>query len=325
MNRQELLNTIIMASVFVLVFSAWTICVLLWVVQYARRRKRFRQRLGLAPDESQQSQALQLWRDDFQARQGTAKGRKLTLSQRLEELRVSAGWKTPAHLIILAVAGVAALVCICVVLVGFRAWVGFSAALVIGVVFYLITKQRIAHRITLFETQLVDALRIAARALRAGHPLIGAFHAISEELADPVGPIFSDICQEQTLGLDLQESIRKVADVTRNADLKLFATAVSIQMTTGGNLADVMERLAEVMRSRMRLNRRVRILTSATTMSKNALLAIPVLLFLFLNVFSPEYVEPMYATPTGRAMLIGTAISMLFGAWVMSKLSQLKY
>lgn len=320
-----MLNTIVMASVFVLVFSAWTICVLLWVVQYARRRKRFRQRLGLPEDQSQRSQALQLWRDDYQTRRGTVKLPRQTLSHRLERLRVSAGWKTPAHLVILAVGGIAALVCVTIILLGFRIWLALSVALAIMAGFHTVTKQRIAHRITLFETQLVDALRIAARALRAGHPLTGAFQAISDEIADPVGPIFGDICQQQTLGVDLQESIRKVADSARNGDLKLFATAVSIQMTTGGNLADVMERLVEVMRSRMRLNRRVRILTASTKASKNALLAIPVLLFLLLNVMSPEYLEPMYSSYAGRAMLVGTVISMLFGASVMGKLSQIKY
>jgi len=314
-----------MASVFVLVFSAWTICVLLWVVQYARRRKRFRQRMGLPEDQSQRSQALQLWRDDYQARRGSDELPKQTLSDRLEYLRSSAGWKTPAHLVLLAVGGVAAVVAVAPILLGFQIWLALSLSLAIVVGFQMITKQRIAHRVTLFETQLVDSLRIAARALRAGHPLIGAFQAISDEIGDPVGTLFGEICQQQTLGVDLQQSIRKVADSARNTDLKLFATAVSIQMTTGGNLADVMERLVEVMRSRMRLNRRVRILTAATKASKNALLAIPVILFLLLNVMSPDYLEPMYTAPAGRAMMIGTVISMFFGAVVMGKLSKLKY
>ncbi|UCD49275.1 MAG: type II secretion system F family protein [Phycisphaerales bacterium] len=325
MSKQELLNTIIMASVFVLVFSGWTICVVLWVVQYARRRKRFRQRMGLPEDESKRSQALQLWRDDYETRRKSVKRPKETLADQLERLRASAGWKTPAHLVLLAVGGLAVLAGVAVALLGYQIWLALSVGLAIVAGFHVITKQRIAHRITLFETQLVDSLRIAARALRAGHPLVGAFQAISDEIGDPVGPLFGDICQQQTLGLDLQESIRKVADSARNADLKLFATAVSIQMTTGGNLADVMERLVDVMRSRMRLNRRVRILTAQSRASKNALLAIPVVLFLLLNVISPDYVAVMYTTSVGVGMLVGTVISMAFGAVVMGKMSQIKY
>ena len=79
MSRQELLNAIVMASVFVLVFSTWTICVLLWMVQYARRRKRFQRMLGLSEHQSTEVRALQLWREDYQARKGSAKPRKQTL------------------------------------------------------------------------------------------------------------------------------------------------------------------------------------------------------------------------------------------------------
>jgi tight adherence protein B len=321
----EQFKAIVMGSVFVLVFSAWTICVLLWLVQYAQRRKRFHQRLGLSDDESQQSQALQLWREEYQDRRGSVRSPRQTLGDRLESLRISAGWKTPAHMVILAVGGVAVMVGVGTILMDFQIWVGLSLSLALVLGFQMITKQRIAHRVSLFETQFVDSLRIAARALRAGHPLVGAFQAISDEIGDPVGTLFGEICQEQTLGMDLQESIRNVANSARNADLKLFATAVSIQMTTGGNLAEVMESLAKVMRSRMRLNRRVRILTAAAKMSKNALLAIPTFLFLFLNVSTPQYVQPMYTTTEGKVLLAGTVVSMAFGAWVMGKLSQLQY
>jgi len=314
-----------MASVFVLVFSAWTICVVLWLVQYKRRRKRLRQRMGVVDAETRRVEALQLWREDQQIRRGTRKRDKETRGVRLERLRQAAGWKTPAHIVLLAVFGIAILAGIVVFTLGYGLWLGLSATLSIVIVFHVITKQRIAHRITLFETQFVDSLRIAARALRAGHPLAGAFHAIAEEIDDPVGTIFSEICQEQMLGRDLQESIRRVADNAHNTDLKLFATAVSIQMTTGGNLAEVMESLATVMRARMRLNHRVRVLTSSSRMSKNTLLAVPVFLFLFLNIQSPDYVGVMYSTWIGRAMLIGTVVSMLFGAWVMGRLSIIRY
>jgi len=96
-------------------------------------------------------------------------------------------------------------------------------------------------------------------------------------------------------------------------------------MTTGGNLADVTDRLAAVMRVRMRLNRRVRMLTTSTRMNRNTLLAVPILLFAFLNISSPEYVGVMYTTLGGRILLMVTLTGMVFGAWVMAKLSKLKY
>jgi tight adherence protein B len=140
-----------------------------------------------------------------------------------------------------------------------------------------------------------------------------------------MGSIFGEICQEQALGLDIQESMRRMANTTHNADLKLFATAVNIQMTTGGNLAELMDSLAAVMQSRMKLNRRVRVLTASTQMNKQTLIAIPILLFIALNIMSPEYMEVFYNTWVGRAMLAGTVVSILFGAWLMGRLSVLRY
>jgi tight adherence protein B len=315
----------VMASVFVLVFSAWTICVLLWLVQYSRRRKKLRQRMGVVDPATRRVEALRLWREDQHVRRPLRKQQRETLPSRLERLRQAAGWKTPAHMVLLAVFGIAVLAGIVVFALGYGLWLGVGAALCIAVAFNMMTNQRISARIAKFETQFVDSLRIAARALRAGHPLSGAFHAIAEEIDDPVGTIFAEICQEQALGRDLQESIRRVADNAQNTDLKLFATAVSIQMTSGGNLAEVMESLAGVMRARMRLNRRVRVLTSATKMSKNTLLAVPVFLFVVLNIISPEFIGLMYTTLVGRVLLIGTVVSMLFGAWVMGKISKIRY
>jgi tight adherence protein B len=325
MNSQNVLDSVLMVAIFVLVSSAWTICVLLWMVQYARRRRRFRQRMGIGDSGIDRTQTLQLWRDDYQTRRGKVKRRRQTLGERLETLRINAGWKTAAHTVILAMAGAAVAACIVTVALGYGFWLGAAIAAGIVITFWHITKRRIEERISLFETQLMDSLRIAARALRAGHPLVAAFQAISEEIPEPVGEIFGNICQEQALGLDLQTAIRRAANAAHDVDLKLLATAVSIQMDSGGNLAEVMESLASVMRARIRLNRRVRVLTASTRMSKNTLLAIPIVLFVFLNASSPEYSEVFYTTVPGRLMLVATVVSMVFGAWMMNKMSQLKY
>ena len=325
MNTQDLINTILMTSIFVLVFSAWTICVLLWMVQYARRRKRLQKRMGVLDAESQKAQTLQLWREEYQAHRAAARRRKETLSERLDRLGADAGWKTPAHLVILSVVGLAAFAAVIPVLLGYQVMIGVGIALLILIVFWSLTRRKIDHRISLFERQLVESLGIAARALRAGHPLVGAFQSISDEIPEPVGTIFGEICQEQALGLDLQDSIRRVANATRNADLKLFATAVSIQMTTGGNLADVMDNLAAVTRSRMRLNRRVRVLTTSTRMNRNTLLAVPIFLFVFMNISSPDYAGVFYTTFAGRCMLTVAGVGMLVGAWIMTKLSVIRY
>jgi len=325
MDPQQLINAILMAAAFGLVFSAWSICVMLWIFQYVRRQRQVRKRLGLGGPEAQQSQALQLWRDGYETQGETGMDKRETLSQRLERLRTAAGWRLPAYAVFLAVAALAGLALTASIMMGGGIWVGLAAAAVVLVAFRLLTERRITRRTSLFERQFVDSLGIAARALRAGHPLIGAFQLIADEVDDPLGSIFGGICQEQAMGLDLQDSIRRVADANRNADLKIFATAVTIQLGSGGNLAELMDSLAAVMRSRMRLHRRVRVLTAQTQMSKRILIGLPILLFLILNIIAPTYMHSFYVTWSGRYMLAATIGSILLGTWLMGKLSALHY
>ncbi len=325
MNVQELVNTILMAAIFVLVFSAWTICVVLWLIQYLRRRKKVELRLGFGDPGVERSQVMRLWREDYESRHRRARGRRESLSERLERLRQDAGWRMPAQVVLFAVAGLAVFAGVVASVMGYGAGIGFGAAVVVIAAFWILTQKRVAARLVLFERQFLDALGMAARALRAGHPLVGAFQLVSAEVREPVGRLFGEICQEQALGLNLEDSIRRVAQASHNADLKLFATAVSIQMRSGGNLAELMDSLAGVMRARMRLNRRVRVLTAQTNMNKSILIALPILLFLALNLIAPTYTRLFYTTWVGRYMLIGTISSVVIGAWAMSRLAVIRY
>ncbi len=324
-HTQELFNTILMTSVFVLVLSTWGICILLWFIQYVRRQRQVRRRLGLGDADAQRSQALQLWREGYTDRTEAQRAERKTLSSRLQKLRTDAGWRLPVPVVFLAVLAVASLAVVTAVMTGMGVWIGLAGAAVVITVFWVMTERRITARVSLFERQFVDSLGIAARALRAGHPLVGAFELISEEVGEPLGSIFGEICQEQALGLDLKDSIQRVAATCDNEDLKLFATAVGIQMDSGGNLAELMDTLASVMRSRMRLHRRVRVLTAQTQLSKRILVGLPLLLFVILNIVAPMYMQIFYTEWTGRYMLAATIASVLLGIWLMSRLSVLRY
>lgn len=325
MNRQELVNMILMISVFVLIFSAWSICVVLWIIQYTRRQRQLRQRLGVGGKQTQESQALLLWRRAHEAGRPTERRRKETLSERLERLRIDVGWKSSAHRVVLGVIFLAAMTFAVVFMLGFGLWAAAGGGGLVLLVFFVATKRRLTARTALSERQFIDSLGIAARALRAGHPLIGAFQLVTEEIGDPMGALFGEICQEQALGLDIEASMRRIAEASHNADLKLFATAVGIQLSSGGNLAELMDSLASVMRSRVRLHRRVRVLTAQTNMSKWILISLPVLLFVALNVIAPRYMELFYTTTPGQFLLAGTVISVVLGAWLMERLSVIRY
>jgi tight adherence protein B len=325
MNPGNLINIIVMAAVFGLVFSIWCICIFLWLGQYISRLQSVQKRLGLAKKESDESQTLRLWRQTRQEAGDVGAPIKLTWTERLERLRQAAGWRAPAQTIILGVAGASVMGFVITYLLGFGPILGLGISVGIVIMFWAYTKSCISKYAALFEQQLVDALGISARALRAGLPLLGSFQLISEEIDDPIGSIFFKICHEQLLGLDMKDSIRKVAKTVPSPELKLFATSVAIQLQSGGNLADLMDSLASVIRARMRLNRRVRVLTAQTQFSKRILIAMPVLLFLLLNILAPTYMQTFYTTTVGRYMLIVMVSIVLFGAWVMNRLAVLRF
>jgi len=314
-----------MVAVFGLVFSIWCICVILWLGQYLMRLRSVQNRLGIVKHETDESETLRLWRENQQETRHVALPGDLTLGERLERLRHAAGWRAPAHMVLVSLIGVAILGFLATYLLGGGIILGLGGSAAIVLIFYSYTRSRISKHTALFERQLVDALGIAARALRAGHPLLGAFQLIAQEINKPLGEVFSRICQEQMLGLDLKDSIHKVAKTTYNSELKLFSTAVVIQLQSGGNLADLMDSLASVIRARMRLKRRVRTMTAQTQFSKRILIALPLILFFMLNVVSPQYMQTFYTTTTGRYMLGAMVVTVLLGTWLMNRLAVLRF
>jgi tight adherence protein B len=324
MEVERVINIIIMFSLFGLIFSVWCICIFLWLGQYLIRLKSVQKRLGIIKKESDETHTLRLWREN-KKELGIILPGKLTFEERMEALKNSAGWSVPAHMMILRVIGVTILAFLVTYMVKGSLLLALGIAGTIIIIFWSFTKMSIAKQSALFERQLVDALGICARALRAGLPLLGSFQLISEEIDKPVGDIFFRICHEQLLGLDMKDSIRKVARNVYNPELKLFATAVAIQLQSGGNLADLMDSLASVIRARMRLNRRVRVLTSQTQLSKRILVAVPIILFMLLNMISPEYMEVFYTTTTGKYLLAIMVTMVLFGVWVMNRLAILRF
>jgi tight adherence protein B len=103
-----------------------------------------------------------------------------------------------------------------------------AAPIAVAVLVYIILTQKVAKRQATFERQLVDALELAARSLKVGHPLVGSFQMISQEIGAPVGNLFGNVCQQQELGVSLDEALRGVAAESHSDDLKLFATSVVI-------------------------------------------------------------------------------------------------
>jgi len=325
-GQHSIIDLVVAAAVFGLILSIWLFVVMLWRIGKVQQAERIQQRLDLSAPTAGRTRILRLWHEGKEVTTAVSDNETaLSPWGRFQRWCQLAEWSLPPKTVLTLVA-VTALTAfgVGVILAGTLVG-GISMAIAVVLIFKVYAQRRITRKHALFETQLVDALDLAARSLRAGHPLGAALGLISEEIAPPVGKVFATINDQQSLGVGLDEAVRQAASTSASDDLKLFATAVGIQIRSGGNLAAVIDRLALVIRDRQKLNRRIRVLTAQTQFSKRILLALPFILFAILNLLNPEYLAPLYASRQGNILLGIGAGGLLMGSWSMNHLAAMKY
>lgn len=312
-------------AAFVLVTALWLAGVLLWGAHKEKKESKLEERLDIAP-EAEDTRLLRLWRQGEEATT-TVRGRsrERSLMGRVNAALRQAGMETSAARFLTLVGLGSVLLAILVFLVSARIWLALAVPFVGWLVLNIYIQHKINQRQELFETQFLDSMHVAATSLRAGHPLSGAFHFVSSEVEPPVGELFAQIWEEQQLGVDLQQAVKQAADRSGNDDLKLFATSVSIQIRSGGNLADMMERLSDVIRDRIKRRRRLRVITAQTQFSKRILLAFPFVFLVLMNAVYPGYTDPLFDTTGGKIAVIVAGGLLLVGAWVMNRMARIEY
>ena len=172
---------------------------------------------------------------------------------------------------------------------------------------YVWVHNKAKKRMTLMEEQLPDAVELMVRSLRVGHPFSSAIAIVAKEVADPLGTEFGVIADEAAYGRDVSESLKAFAERMDSQDLRFLAVAVSIQQTSGGNLAEILEGLAKVIRARFKLFRRVRAITAEAKWSGMFLSAFPIVALLMINVLKPDYYDEVRHTAafTPAALVVG--------------------
>lgn len=163
------------------------------------------------------------------------------------------------------------------------------------------------------EQQLPDAVDMLANALRAGYSLPASLGFVGAELPAPIGPEFVRFHDEQRLGIDTRQALDNLQRRLDTADARLLVLAITVQRETGGNLSELLGRLAQLVRERMAFRAQVEVLTSEARASAKILAALPLGLFLLLQVLNPEYVRDLTTTGTGRLMLLYGAVSLTVG------------
>jgi tight adherence protein B len=181
-----------------------------------------------------------------------------------------------------------------------------------------------ASRLKKFQAQLSDGLELVARALRSGQSLAAAMHVVGEEMPEPIATEFGRVFEEQNLGIPIEESMKSMCDRVPNMDLKFFVTAVGIQRTTGGDLAEILDKIGYVIRERFRIMGQVKALTGEGRLSGVVLIALPFALFGFMLNAKPDYVESLWTTDLGKKMSVVAIIAQILGALTIRKIVNIK-
>ena len=178
---------------------------------------------------------------------------------------------------------------------------------------FLYLKYRASRRLARFEEQFPEALDLLSRAIRAGHAFQTGMGMVADEMTDPVGPEFKKAFDQQNFGLPLKEALNQLAERIPLLDVRFFVTAVTIQRETGGNLAEILDNLAHVVRERFKILRQVRVHTAHGRFTGYVLLALPAFLAVALSYINPEFTSPLFHERMGQIMLIGGLVLQTIG------------
>jgi tight adherence protein B len=179
-------------------------------------------------------------------------------------------------------------------------------------------------RLRRFEEQFPEALDLLSRAMRAGHAFQTALGTAGDELPAPVGVELKKVFDRQNFGLPLNDALKELTERIPLIDVKFFVTAVAIQRESGGNLAEILDNLAHVVRERFKVQRQVRTHTAHGRFTGFVLLALPAALALALSFIAPEQMRLLFTEPMGRMMIVGAIVMQTLGFFWIRKVIKIE-
>ncbi|GAB1480869.1 type II secretion system F family protein [Paracoccaceae bacterium] len=189
---------------------------------------------------------------------------------------------------------------------------------------YTWVNNKAKKRMALLEEQLPDAVELMVRSLRVGHPFSSAIGIVSKEVPDPLGTEFGMIADEAAYGRDVAESLKAFAERMDSQDLRFLAVAVTIQQQSGGNLAEILDGLAKVIRARFKLFRRVKAITAEAKWSGMFLSAFPIGALIMISVVKPDYYDKVKDTPAFIPAALVVAVFLVINVIFMKMMVNIK-
>jgi tight adherence protein B len=204
----------------------------------------------------------------------------------------------------------------------------FLVSLILGLIPaaapFVYVRYKRSKRFYKFEEGLPSALELMVNGLRSGHSLVASLGLVAREAPDPIGPEFRICFDEQNYGLELRTAMENLSSRVPIQDIRIMTAAILIQKETGGNLAEVLDKCAYVIRERFRLKKEIRVKTAQGRLTGWILAFLPVVLGLLLFLVNPDGISLLWKRPIGLKMLYGASIMTVVGALIIRKIIQIR-
>ena len=203
---------------------------------------------------------------------------------------------------------------------GLLGWLGA----LLGLVPLLWVLYRRSVRINKFNVMIPHAVDLMSRGLQAGYALPSAMVMVADELPDPIGPEFRRTADEINFGLPFREALLNLSDRYPMEDLQFLVTAILVQKDSGGNLVELLQKLAVMLRARIQLKQKVRVFTAQGRLSGMVLVAMPFVMFFLINIVNPGYSKPMLESETGRGIIYVTLVMIGIGVLIIRRIVNIR-
>lgn len=298
------------------------------IVLYARGagERQLQERLKTIQHDAEPEEKQSLLRESY-LRELTPAERwleKLPGMNVLERISEQSGRRVPAYRIVLLALVLAVGAGLPLLLLGRPLLALLACAVGLALPFFKLVQDRNA-RVERFDAQLADVLDVMGRALRAGNPFTETLKVVSEEMTEPVASEFGVTFSDINYGVSVRAAFHGLLERVPSLGLAAMVTAVLVQRETGGNMAEILERVAQILRLRYRFRRRLRTLSAEGRMSAWILILMPFALAVVLSIFSPTYLPKLTHDPLGAQLIAAAMVIMTVGVFWIRRVIQVRF
>jgi tight adherence protein B len=287
-----------------------------WVQERRRQRDALRQLRAFTNDDPEVSGILRLGDGDL-PRWFQPIAARIPAFQDLDLMMEQAGMKGHLPLFLMSTIGLPVALGLATLALT-RLWPAAMLAAFVGAILpYMVVRRRRTKRLYAFEEFLPEAIDLLGRAIRAGHPLSAGMKMVADETSEPIASEFRRTHEENRFGLPFEDALLAMADRVSIVDVRILVTAILIQREVGGNLAEVLDNLATVIRMRFTIRRQLRVYTAQGRFSGYVLGVLPIAVGAAIYNLNPPYITLLFTDPLGKLMLLIAVVFQIIGLlWI---------